>query len=56
MELMNLMKLALDLITSCSCKTDNGCPGCIMSSRCGNLNDPLDKKGAQFLLEKLIGI
>jgi len=56
MELINLMKLALDLITSCSCKTDNGCPGCIMSSRCGNLNDPLDKEGALFLLRKLLSL
>jgi DEAD/DEAH box helicase domain-containing protein len=53
--LLDLMKLAYNLINTCSCKTDNGCPGCIMSPKCGNQNDPLDKKGALFLLDKLIG-
>ncbi len=54
--LLELMKLAYDLINTCSCKADNGCPGCIMSSRCGNLNEPLDKKGALFLLSILLDI
>jgi len=55
-NLHELLKMAYTLINTCTCKQPDGCPGCIMSSRCGNLNDPLDKKGAQFLLEKLIGI
>ncbi|MFX0081571.1 MAG: DEAD/DEAH box helicase [Candidatus Hodarchaeota archaeon] len=50
-----LMKNAYKLIKSCSCNSKNGCPGCIMSPKCGNSNDPLDRAGALFLLNKLIG-
>jgi DEAD/DEAH box helicase domain-containing protein len=55
-NLLTLMKLAYDLINSCNCKTDNGCPGCIMSPKCGNQNEPLDKNGALFLLSLLLDI
>lgn len=53
-ELNLLLKLTFQLVKSCNCKTHNGCPGCIMSPKCGNNNEPLDKKGAIFLLNKLI--
>ena len=53
-ELNDLFILAHNLIESCNCKALNGCPGCIMSPKCGNNNDPLDKQGALYLLKKLI--
>jgi len=55
-NLDELMRLAYRLIDSCSCKSESGCPFCCMSSRCGNMNSPLEKKGALFLLKKLLGL
>ncbi|MFW9827445.1 MAG: DEAD/DEAH box helicase [Candidatus Thorarchaeota archaeon] len=49
-----LLDMTYSLIKSCNCKDSNGCPACIISPKCGNNNDPLDKKGAFFLLTKLI--
>jgi len=54
LHLIDLLHLSLKLIESCNCKTDNGCPACVMSPKCGNNNDPLDKEGALFLLSKLL--
>ncbi len=51
--LNELLELTYKLINSCSCKSSDGCPVCIMSPKCGNNNDPLDKEGALYLLKKL---
>ncbi len=53
-NLTELLNLSFKLIQSCSCKSSNGCPGCVMSPKCGSQNDPLDKEGALFLLSKLL--
>ncbi|MFW9825007.1 MAG: Zn-binding domain-containing protein, partial [Candidatus Thorarchaeota archaeon] len=53
-NLNRLFQLTLKLIKSCACKTDNGCPACIMSPKCGNSNNPLDKQGAIFLLRMIL--
>ncbi len=37
-----------------NCKCINGCPSCILSPKCGNANDHLDKLGSEVLLELLI--
>jgi DEAD/DEAH box helicase domain-containing protein len=55
-NLFELMKLTYNLINSCSCKADDGCPACIMSPKCGNNNEPLDKKGALFLLSRMLAL
>jgi DEAD/DEAH box helicase domain-containing protein len=40
------------LLRGCAC--DRGCPSCVQSPKCGNLNEPLDKDGALRLLERLL--
>ena len=55
-SLENLLLLTYTLIESCSCKAPNGCPGCCLSPKCGNNNEPLDKQGALFLLKRLLNI
>ena len=39
------------LLRQCSCSS--GCPSCVQSPKCGNLNEPLDKEGARTLLERM---
>jgi len=55
-KIEELMLLTSKLIGSCSCKTPNGCPACIMSPKCGNGNEPLDKLGANFLLSRMLSL
>jgi DEAD/DEAH box helicase domain-containing protein len=43
---------AYRLISECKCRS--GCPSCVQSPKCGNLNDPLAKDGAREMLKRML--
>jgi len=50
-EFERLVADATRLIGECPCRS--GCPSCVQSPKCGNLNEPLSKRGALELLRRL---
>jgi DEAD/DEAH box helicase domain-containing protein len=51
--LPELWAATLDVIEKCPCPA--GCPSCVQSPKCGNFNEPLDKRAAGMILRELLG-
>ncbi len=47
-----LCRDAYRVITECRC--ERGCPSCVQSPKCGNLNEPLHKDGAAEVLARML--
>jgi DEAD/DEAH box helicase domain-containing protein len=47
-----LVRDARDVIRDCPCS--DGCPSCVQSPKCGNLNEPLSKHGALTVMERML--
>ena len=48
-----LWRATLRTISECPCEA--GCPSCVQSPKCGNNNEPLDKKAAELILHCFLG-
>ena len=46
------LRATAQAIQACGCA--HGCPSCVQSPKCGNGNDPLDKRGAITVLETVL--
>jgi len=51
-QIRELWEATLAAIRECPC--DDGCPSCIQSPKCGNNNQPLDKRAAVVILQALL--
>jgi DEAD/DEAH box helicase domain-containing protein len=53
-EFERLVADAARLVGECPC--ESGCPSCVQSPKCGNLNEPLHKAGALELMDAIINL
>ena len=50
-EFDRLSRITRNMVVQCGC--ENGCPACVLSPRCGDANEPIDKQAAIMILSSL---
>jgi DEAD/DEAH box helicase domain-containing protein len=50
-EFDRLSRVTRDMVVQCGC--EKGCPACVLSPRCGDANEPIDKQAAAAILARL---
>jgi DEAD/DEAH box helicase domain-containing protein len=50
-EFDRLSRVTRDMVIQCGC--EKGCPACVLSPRCGDANEPIDKQTAVSILSSL---
>jgi DEAD/DEAH box helicase domain-containing protein len=50
-EFDHLSRITRDMVVRCNC--ENGCPACVLSPRCGDANEPIDKQAAIEILSSI---
>jgi DEAD/DEAH box helicase domain-containing protein len=50
-EFDRLSRVTRDMVAQCGC--EKGCPACVLSPRCGDANEPIDKQTAISILSSL---
>ena len=51
-EFDRLSRVTRDMVSQCGC--EKGCPACVLSPRCGDANEPIDKQTAALILSRLL--
>jgi DEAD/DEAH box helicase domain-containing protein len=51
-EFDRLSRVTRDMVIQCGC--EKGCPACVLSPRCGDANEPIDKSAAITILSSLL--
>jgi len=52
----SIVQATYDVVNTCSCDADNGCPACIQSPKCGNENAFLNKAVTITLLQLMMNL
>jgi len=52
----DIIEATYDVVSTCPCDSENGCPACIQSPKCGNDNAFLNKQVTLELLEMMMSL
>jgi DEAD/DEAH box helicase domain-containing protein len=52
--LNDVFQRGLSILDECTCNSEDGCPRCTYSYRCGNNNEYLHREGAKEVFKKIL--